>query len=226
MITKIFISYGREDAEAAKSIYDELKDAGLDPWLDTESLVPGQQWKSTIRKAIRESRYFLALLSHRSVSRKGFINKELAEALEILEEYPESEIFLIPVRLDNCRPSHEKLSELHRVDMFPSWDDGMRQIRKAIKLETPKINVTVGVKEPSYSAEQRKEIIIRVIADELGVDVSDIDPDTSLEDLGGDGLDAIEIKIRLGNEFEIEISDEDAEEYQIVKDVLTGRNLV
>jgi acyl carrier protein len=226
MITKIFISYGREDAEAAKSIYDELKDAGLDPWLDTESLVPGQQWKSTIRKAIRESRYFLALLSHRSVSRKGFINKELAEALEVLEEYPESEIFLIPVRLDDCRPSHEKLSELHRVDMFPSWDKGMRQIRKAIKLDTPKINVAVGVEEPSYSAEQRKEIIIRVIADELGVDVSDIDPDTSLEDLGGDGLDAIEIKIRLGNEFEIEISDEDAEEYQIVKDVLTGRNLL
>jgi TIR domain-containing protein len=134
MLTKIFISYGREDIESARRLYAELKAVGLDPWLDKESLVAGQKWKSAIRKSIRESRYFLALLSTSSVSRKGFVNKELSDALEVLEEYPESEIFLIPVRLDNCHPSHEKLSELHFVDMFPSWDEGMRRIKKAIKL--------------------------------------------------------------------------------------------
>jgi DNA-binding Lrp family transcriptional regulator len=135
MSTKIFISYGREDVEAAKKIYSELKAEHLDPWLDKESLLPGQKWKVAIKKAIRESRYFLALLSSHSVSRKGFVNKELSDALEVLEEYPESEIFLIPVRLDDCQPSHERLSELHRVDMFPSWGEGMRQIKKAINLK-------------------------------------------------------------------------------------------
>ena len=222
-MTKIFISYGREDAEAAKRIYQELKVAGLEPWLDTESLVPGQKFKLAIRKAIRESRYFLALLSHRSVSRKGFINKEIAEALEILKEYPESEVFLVPIRLDDCRPSHEELSELHRVDMFPSWDEGMRQIKKAIRLEVSKPNLSkpnlsLGMERP-FSPEQRKEIIKRMIASELGVEESEITSEVTLEDLG-DWMDGINIRGNLEDDYGIVISEEDAEGSQIIRDVL------
>ncbi|HAO21517.1 MAG TPA: serine/threonine-protein kinase pkn1, partial [Desulfobacteraceae bacterium] len=53
----------------------DLKNAGLEPWLDTEDLLPGQLWKTAIDKAIRESSYFLVLLSFNSVTKeKGFIN--------------------------------------------------------------------------------------------------------------------------------------------------------
>ena len=41
----VFISYAREDFPAAKRIYDELRRAGVEPWLDKESLLPGQKWK-------------------------------------------------------------------------------------------------------------------------------------------------------------------------------------
>lgn len=219
-MAKIFISYGREDVEKAKKCYRELKDAGFSPWLDTESLKAGQKWEAVIRKEIRESRYFLALLSHRSVSRKGFINKELAEALEVLEEYPESEVFLIPVRLDECHPSHEKLSKLHRVDMFPSWDEGMGKIRKALKLEVSKIGVTVGKEERTYSAEEREELIKREIASELVVNVSDVTPEVTFAELGGDWIDAIEIDMRLEGDHGIELSEEDAARLQSVRDII------
>ncbi|QTA82990.1 Sulfatase-modifying factor enzyme domain-containing protein [Desulfonema limicola] len=60
---KIFISYTREDYDIAKRLYDDLKKAGIDPWMDKVNLLPGQNWKIHITKAIKESKYFIALLS-------------------------------------------------------------------------------------------------------------------------------------------------------------------
>ena len=71
---QIFISYAREDVEAARKLYRDLKNAELNPWLDEEVLLPGQNWKSAIKKAIKESRFFIALLSSNSVKKGGFRN--------------------------------------------------------------------------------------------------------------------------------------------------------
>ena len=54
-----------------------LLSVGLNPWIDKENLLPGQEWKRTITKAISESSYFIALLSTNSISKKGYIQKEL-----------------------------------------------------------------------------------------------------------------------------------------------------
>jgi len=99
---EVFLSYARPDEDAARRLYAALTGAGMSVWFDREALGPGAVWKVEIRKAIKRSRYFLALLSSRSSSRKGFIQAELRQAIEILDEYPENEVFLIPVRLDSC----------------------------------------------------------------------------------------------------------------------------
>jgi len=56
----VFISYAKEDSDAARRIYNDLRVAGLNPWLDKESLLPGQNWEIEIRKAIKSSRYFIS----------------------------------------------------------------------------------------------------------------------------------------------------------------------
>src|SRR5215210_8374580 len=112
---QVFISYAREDAEAAIRLYNELKNAGLNPWLDIKSLLAGQKWKIAITNAIRNSRYFIPLLSFNSVEKRGYVQKELKEALEVLDEFPESQIFLIPARLNDCNVNHPRLREFHRI---------------------------------------------------------------------------------------------------------------
>ncbi len=77
-----------------------------------------------IRQAIRDCRFFLVLLSSDSVQ-KGIVNKQLAQALDIIDELPETDIFIIPARLDNCQPSHEKLRALHKIDLFPNPEKGL-----------------------------------------------------------------------------------------------------
>jgi formylglycine-generating enzyme required for sulfatase activity len=132
---RVFISYAKEDVEHAKRLYRDLKKAGFSPWLDAEELLPGQNWRNEIVQAVRESRYFVALLSERGLSRNGFVHRELKKALEVMEEYPEGGIFLIPARLDDCQPQDEKLRGLHWADLFPDYDAGFGKIRRALEFQ-------------------------------------------------------------------------------------------
>ena len=94
----MFISYAREDFNAASRFYNQLRAAGLNPWLDKVSILPGQNWDKEIRNAIKNSRYFLSLNSLSSVQKIGFVQKELKNALERQEYFPESAVYLIPIR--------------------------------------------------------------------------------------------------------------------------------
>ncbi len=124
----IFISYGREDWELASRLYGDLKTHGLEPWIDQEDLLPGQNWKSTNKNVMRGSEYILALFSSRTVDKRGYVQTEVRDALELLREFPNSKIFLIPVRIDECKPSHEMIKELHRIDLFPDYSSGLAKL--------------------------------------------------------------------------------------------------
>ncbi len=145
---KIFLSYASEDISAARRLYNDLGDKGADIWFDKESLLGGQNWKVAIGEAIRESRFFLALLSTKSVNKRGFVQKELKDALKTLEEYPQSDIFVIPVRLEVCTPSDNKLHEIQWIDMFPNWEDGLRRIMKVIRLAAEPAKSSRAKKSP------------------------------------------------------------------------------
>ncbi len=65
------------------------------------------------------------------------------------------------------------------------------------------------------------EKVKNIIADNLGVDVAEIAPETSLmKDLKADSLAAVEIIMALEEEFEIEIDDEDAEKFDNIGDIV------
>ena len=60
-----------------------------------------------------------------------------------------------------------------------------------------------------------------IIAEQLGVDESEVKPETHLmKDLEADSLDAVEIIMAIEEEFMLEIPDEDAEKFQLVGDLV------
>jgi hypothetical protein len=125
---RVFLSYARSDLKKAKRLYEDLQRSGLEVWFDRVDLLPGVEWRPAIRKAIREAKYFVAVLSKRSVSRGGFRHSELREALEVWREFPEGKVFLIPVRLDNCRMPFPDLERVHHADLFLDWQNGVAQL--------------------------------------------------------------------------------------------------
>ncbi len=62
--------------------------------------------------------------------------------------------------------------------------------------------------------------IISIIADKLHVDASTINAQSTLQDLGADSLDMVDIIMKVEEEFGIEINDEDAEGLHNVQDVI------
>lgn len=59
-----------------------------------------------------------------------------------------------------------------------------------------------------------------VVADQLGVDLSEVKSDASiLDDLGADSLDVVEMVMTLEEAFDIEVPDDAVEEMKTVSDV-------
>ena len=113
----IFLSYAREDKPRVDEVYKSLKAAGLTPWMDVppepfrgEGIPLGVEWEPYVRNKLRDAARVLAFLSSHSVQTTGFVHREYRLALGFLAERPSGQQWLIPVRLDDCRPPE------HRVD--------------------------------------------------------------------------------------------------------------
>jgi acyl carrier protein len=60
-----------------------------------------------------------------------------------------------------------------------------------------------------------------IIVDQLGIEEEDVAPDASfIDDLGADSLDIVELIMAFEEEFDIEISDEDAEKITSVQEAI------
>lgn len=65
----------------------------------------------------------------------------------------------------------------------------------------------------------------KIIAEKLSVDLEEVLPDASfVDDLGADSLDLVELIMSMEEEFDIDISDEDAETIATVKDAIAYIN--
>ncbi len=127
---KVFLSYAREDRSRVEQVYDSLKAEGYNPWIDTHDIMPGQNWSSLIGDAIRSADLMLLFISHNSVSKRGYVQRELRAALSMLSELPEGATFLIPVRLDDSKPP-ESLQHIQFVDLFEEsgWERLLASLR-------------------------------------------------------------------------------------------------
>ncbi|KAB7668608.1 acyl carrier protein [Bacillus sp. B1-b2] len=65
------------------------------------------------------------------------------------------------------------------------------------------------------------ERVTKIVVDRLGVEESEVTLEASFkDDLGADSLDVVELVMELEDEFDMEISDEDAEKIATVGDAV------
>lgn len=114
---RVFICHAHLDKPAARELYQRLKSDGFAPWLDEEDLLPGQNWRKVIPKAVADAHVVVVCLSRTATNKQGFVQKEIGYALDVASEQPEDTIFIIPVRLEECVVP-DRLSELQWVDLY------------------------------------------------------------------------------------------------------------
>lgn len=157
---RIFLCHASADKEVVRELYHRLLADGFEPWLDEEDLLPGQKWQLEIPKAVRSADLVIVCLSRQSITKAGYVQKEIRFALEVAEQQPEESIFLIPLRLEDCIVP-EMLREWHWVDFFhpKGYERLVRSLRKKAeakieaeaKAETEskgKVEPVIGKKKP------------------------------------------------------------------------------
>ncbi|HHX00717.1 MAG TPA: acyl carrier protein [Acholeplasmataceae bacterium] len=64
--------------------------------------------------------------------------------------------------------------------------------------------------------------VVDIVATELNVSKDEITMETDIQkDLGADSLDAVELMMALEDEFSIQISDEEAQNFATIKDIVS-----
>jgi hypothetical protein len=114
---QVFLIHAHSDREAVQKLHHRLARDGINAWLDSAKLQPGQDWQYEIRKAILKSDVVIVCLSRGFDKQKGYRHEELKIALEKANLLPDEDIFIIPARLEEC-DMPESLRHLHRADLF------------------------------------------------------------------------------------------------------------
>jgi hypothetical protein len=129
-MSRVFLSYAREDRAVVERIYDILLAAGHQPWMDARDLVPGEAWDHAIRRAIHAAEFFVSCFSAHSILKRGYFQKEITIALDLWQERLVDDIYLIPIRLDDTEPD-----ERFRKIQWIIWGDGGdHQLLNALKV--------------------------------------------------------------------------------------------
>jgi outer membrane protein assembly factor BamD (BamD/ComL family) len=137
---KVFLCHASGDKPPVRDLYKQLSAEGIDAWLDQEKLLPGQDWRLEIPQAVQEADVVVVCLSKKSITKEGYVQKEIRFALDIAEEKPEGTIFLIPARLEDCMVP-ERLSRWQWVDLYE--EDGFVRLLRSLNLRANKVGAVI-----------------------------------------------------------------------------------
>lgn len=127
----VFLIHTHHDREFVHKLYSRLVKDGVNAWLDTERLLPGQDWRNEIRRAILMSDLAVICLSKQFIQHQGFCQEEIKIALEKTNLLPNGEVFIVPTRLEEC-DAPESLNRLQRVDLFEAG--GYKRLIRALRV--------------------------------------------------------------------------------------------
>lgn len=130
-----FVSYSREDTVKQRRIVKELRERGLNIWVDIENLNPGTPtWEREIEKAIRGATGIIVLLSPES-NNSEWVRREIS-----FGEQHRKRIFPVLIEGNEDASTPLRLANHQRVDLRTKFESGLDELAQAIKKY-------IGVKE-------------------------------------------------------------------------------
>ena len=138
----IFVSYASPDRERVVLYHDALESRGFDVWIDFRRLKPGQNWDFEIQRSLNRATLIIVFISNNSVSRRGYVQREIKLALDKAKEKLATDIYLIPVLLDDDALIPDELKYVQSVSA--SAHDCVDRIEDAIRHQLQQLGASVA----------------------------------------------------------------------------------
>lgn len=139
---QVFLCHSSGDKAVVRALYQRLlAEPWIYPWLDEEELIPGQEWQEETEKAVEQSHVILVCLSPASITKEGFVQREIQIALEHADYMPEGSIYLIPLKLQPCEPPR-RLSRWQWANYYE--ERGHEWLMKALRLRAERLSINLN----------------------------------------------------------------------------------
>ena len=154
-MSRVFLSYAREDVEAAKRLADVIAHAGHEVWWDRH-IQGGSRFTNEIDRALKEAEAVVVLWSETSVQ-SAWVQDEAAEGRDSGR--------LVPVALNSVKPPLG-FRQFHTVSLGSSKEneqfEGVDDLLNAIA-STCRSDAQDGAEKSTYAAETQKKLSICVL---------------------------------------------------------------
>lgn len=116
----VFVSYASPDRDRVAPYCEFLERCGVEVWIDYKNLKAGQHWDFEIRRALEKAAIVIVFVSNNSMDRRGYVQREIKLVLDKAEEMLTTDIYIIPVILDEAANIQEAIKKYHYV---AGWRD-------------------------------------------------------------------------------------------------------
>jgi TolB protein len=156
-MTRIFISYDRDDRPLTRQIATQLRRVYEDVWYD-EIIRGGEDWWDEIRKQIAQCDIFMFMLSEESI-KSPYCKKETDEAISLKKE-------ILPVRISPVKEIPDHLKQIQYVDMSSGTitTDNLIELTAAINRLSDKIAQDLRDQQTRLLQQRQRLTILRLVA--------------------------------------------------------------
>ncbi|MBN2306249.1 MAG: TIR domain-containing protein [Anaerolineae bacterium] len=120
-MTRIFISYSRQDEDFARQIATDLDRLGADVWIDVDDIPAGVNWSTAIQGGLDTCETLLLILSPDSMGSNNVTDE--------WQYFRDEKKLIIPVLWRPVDHMHFQLRRLQRVDFFTQpYDAALREL--------------------------------------------------------------------------------------------------
>jgi hypothetical protein len=135
---QIFISYTVADQDRVIPIHEFLVRNGYpNTWIDCKKLLPGQLWDFEIKRNLKKSEIVIIFFSNNSITKRGYVQREIKIATSYLEEKLQDDIYIIPIKLDDDARIPDSLSEIQYLNI--SGNDSLHILKQALDAQRDKL---------------------------------------------------------------------------------------
>ena len=164
---QIFISYSRRDTEIVDRIAGQMKDAGLDVWVDREAIKAGNTWRLQIVEAIDTCLAFVLMLSTNSASSDN-VRREIDLGQDI--ENPFLPIMLEPVKIPpeiRYQLAGQQIIDVQMVgfekavsQLIETIQEHIKQHQPAAEQDTRQVELVIqGINLKDLTAEKQEQLL-------------------------------------------------------------------